>query len=35
VPVLDYLKTQGDFFEIDGTPSIEEVGQKIKKALGL
>ena len=35
VPVLDYLKTKSQFFEIDGTPSIEEVTQEINKSLGL
>lgn len=35
LPVLDYLKKQTRFFEIDGTPSIEEVENKINKVLGL
>ncbi len=35
LPVLDFLKAQTKFFEIDGQPSIEEVGNKINKALGL
>lgn len=32
-PVLDYLKDKTRFVEIDGTPSVEEVTQKIYQAL--
>jgi adenylate kinase len=35
LPVLDYLKLQSDFIEIDGTPSIEIVAKKINEQLGL
>jgi adenylate kinase len=35
LPVLDFLKTQSVFFEIDGQPSIEEVTKDINKALEL
>lgn len=35
LPVLDFLKTQSVFFEIDGRPSIEEVTKDINKALEL
>lgn len=34
-PVLDYLKKHSTFFEIDGTPPIEQVTVAINKALGL
>lgn len=32
-PVLDFLKTKTQFIEIDGTPSVDEVTQKIYQAL--
>ncbi|MFA5990755.1 MAG: nucleoside monophosphate kinase [Candidatus Doudnabacteria bacterium] len=32
-PVLDFLKDKTKFVEIDGTPSVEEVTQKIYQAL--
>jgi len=35
LPVLDFLKKQSQFFEIDGQPSIEEVGNKINKVLDM
>jgi len=35
VPVLDYLKANSQFFEIDGRPSVDEVRQNINKALKL
>jgi len=35
LPVLDYLKEKTRFLEIDGTPSVEEVTQKIYQALGI
>ncbi len=35
LPVLDFLKQNSQFFEIDGTPSIEEVVKKISQTLGL
>lgn len=35
VPVLDYLKQHGEFFEIDGRPSIEEVNAAVEKLLNL
>lgn len=35
LPVLDYLKQRSTFFEIDGTPSVEEVEKEINKALRL
>jgi len=35
VPVLEYLKNHGQFFEIDGQPSVEQVTKDINKALGL
>jgi adenylate kinase len=35
LPVLDFLKTQSTFIEIDGTPKVEEVATKINAALGL
>jgi adenylate kinase len=35
LPVLDYLKTQTQFIEIDGTPPIEEVTKSINHALNL
>ena len=33
IPVLDYLKTATQFFEIDGMPPPEEVTREIAKAL--
>ncbi len=33
VPVLDYLKKQGQFFEIDGSPTIEEITKKINSTI--
>jgi adenylate kinase len=35
LPVLDYLKQRSNFFEIDGTPSVEGVKGNIDKILGL
>jgi adenylate kinase len=35
VPVLDFLKTQTNFIEIDGRPIIEEVTKVIDKSLGI
>jgi adenylate kinase len=35
LPVLDFLKTKSTFFDIDGTPSVEEVTKLINQALGL
>lgn len=35
VPVLDYLKTQSKFIEIDGRPPIEEVTQNVDQTLGI
>jgi len=35
VPVLDYLKQNSAFFEIDGTPSVEAVTEKINQTLGI
>lgn len=35
VPVLSYLKSQGEFFEIDGRPEVETVTQNINKVLNL
>jgi adenylate kinase len=35
VPMLDYMRTQAAFFEVDGTPSIEEVSASVSKTLGL
>jgi adenylate kinase len=35
LPVLDYLKQRSAFFEIDGTPPVEEVTNKINEAMGL
>ena len=35
LPVLDYLKQRSNFFEIDGTPLVEDVSVAINKALGL
>lgn len=34
-PVLDFLKQNSQFFEIDGRPSIEIVSKEITKLLGL
>ncbi len=35
LPVIDFLKQHTRFFEIDGSPSIEEVDRQTNKALGL
>ncbi len=35
LPVLDYLKQQTNFFEIDGSPAVEEVTGTINQTLGL
>jgi adenylate kinase len=35
IPVLDFLKTQSKFFEIDGRPAIDQVTREIEKALEL
>lgn len=35
LPVLDYLKSQTMFIEVDGEPAIGEVTKKINEALGL
>jgi adenylate kinase len=35
LPVLDFLRPKSSFFEIDGTPSIEEVTKEINKVLKL
>jgi adenylate kinase len=35
LPVVEYLKQQTNFIEIDGRPSIDEVRQSINKALKL
>jgi len=35
LPVLDFLKTESAFFEIDGRPNIEEVSKNINKILNL
>lgn len=35
MPVLDYLKTNTNFLEIDGTPAIEKVTKSVNIALGL
>lgn len=35
IPVVEYLKKQTSFFEIDGQPEINEVTTNINKALGL
>jgi adenylate kinase len=35
LPVLDLLKNETQFFEIDGSPSVEEVMKKIYSTLGL
>lgn len=35
LPVLDYLKGQGQFIEIDGRPDIDTVTASINRALGL
>jgi len=35
LPVLDFLKQNSQFFEIDGTPSVEEVTKEINKVLSL
>lgn len=35
VPVIDFLKTNTDFIEIDGSPSADEVAHKINDALEL
>lgn len=35
LPVLDFLKQQTNFIEIDGTPAVEEVTNEINKALEL
>jgi adenylate kinase len=35
VPVLDFLKPQTTFIEIDGRPAIEEVTKAINQALSL
>ena len=34
-PTMEYLKGKTRFFEIDGTPSIDEVGKSINAALGI
>jgi len=33
LPVLDFLKTQGVFYEVDGSPSVADVTQKINSLL--
>jgi len=35
VPVADFLKTETDFVDIDGLPSIEEVSRSVYEALGI
>lgn len=35
VPVLDFLKTNSNFFEIDGRPAVDVVAAEIRKALAL
>jgi adenylate kinase len=35
VPVLDFLKTVGSFYQIDGSPPVETVTAEIQKQLGL
>lgn len=35
LPVLDFLKTQSNFFEIDGTPNVEQVTNVINQSLEL
>ena len=35
VPTLEYLKKETAFFEIDGTPSVDEVEHAIDTALGI
>ncbi len=35
LPVLDFLRPKSSFFEIDGTPSVEEVTKEINKVLKL
>jgi adenylate kinase len=35
LPVLDYLKQHSTFFEIDGSPSVEEVTKNINRSLAL
>lgn len=35
VPVLDFLKQNSSFFEIDGRPPVDEVNRTINKTLGL
>jgi adenylate kinase len=35
LPVLDYLKQHSQFFEIDGSPSVEEVTKNINQSLAL
>lgn len=35
LPVVEYLKTVGDFFEIDGSQGIQEVAKEVEKIFGL
>lgn len=35
IPVLDFLKKQGQFFDINGTPEVIEVTHSINKILGI
>ena len=35
LPVLDFLKQNSTFFEIDGTPNVETIQQKIVEDLGI
>jgi adenylate kinase len=35
VPVLDYLRQETDFFDIDGIGTVEEITQRINRALGV
>lgn len=35
VPILDYMRRNTEFFEIDGRPPIPEVAAQINRALGL
>ena len=35
VPVIDYLKIQSNFVEIDGRPPVQDVAKNITNALGL
>lgn len=35
LPILDYMRANTNFIEIDGSPSIQEVTKKIDEAVGL